>query len=47
MIKNAGGTDPCIEILPPKLDCFETVLKGECDATWICMGWEVGKVFKK
>ena len=28
------------ELLPPKLDCFEWVKRGDAEATWIFMGWE-------
>jgi NitT/TauT family transport system substrate-binding protein len=40
MIKNAGGVGDVIEILPPKLDCFDTVLRNDADATWVFMAWE-------
>ena len=40
LIKNAGGQGDSIEVLPPKLDCFEQVVSGACDATWVFMGWE-------
>jgi NitT/TauT family transport system substrate-binding protein len=40
MIKNAGGTGNVVEVLPPKLDCFDCVLRSEADATWIFAGWE-------
>lgn len=40
MIKNGGGLGTAIEVVPPKLDCFDHVLRGESDATWIFMGWE-------
>lgn len=40
MIKNAGGNGDVIEVIPPKLQCFDEVLNGNCDATWIFMGWE-------
>jgi hypothetical protein len=42
MIKNAGGVGDVIEVNPPKLDCFDVVLNGEADSTWVFMGWEVG-----
>ena len=40
MIRNAGGEGKPIEVVPPKLDCFDQVLSGECDSTWIFMNWE-------
>jgi len=40
MIRNAGGDGNVIEVNPPKLDCFDVVLKGEADSTWVFMGWE-------
>ena len=40
MIKNAGGVGDVNEVLPPKLDCFDAVLREEADATWVFMGWE-------
>lgn len=40
MIKNAGGEGTVVEVLPPKLQCFDSVLSGDCDATWVFMGWE-------
>ena len=35
-----GGGGGAVEVLPPKLDCFDHVLDGRCDATWVFMGWE-------
>lgn len=40
MIINAGGKGDVIEINPPKLDCFDSVLRHEADSTWIFTGWE-------
>jgi len=41
LIKNAGGgTMGAVEVLPPKLDCFEQVVNGTCDGTWVFEGWE-------
>ena len=40
LIKSAGGQGDSIEVLPPKLNCFEQVVQGSCDATWVFMGWE-------
>jgi ABC-type nitrate/sulfonate/bicarbonate transport system substrate-binding protein len=40
MIKDAGGEGTVIEVLPPKLECFDSVLNGDCQATWVFMGWE-------
>lgn len=39
-IKTKGGEADCIEIKPPKLDCFDSVMRGDADATWVFMGWE-------
>lgn len=47
MIKNAGGKGETIEVVPPKLQCFDEVLNGNCDATWIFMGWEGVQVRSK
>ena len=40
MIKNAGGTGDVIEVNPPKLDCFDAVLRNDADSTWIFTAWE-------
>jgi ABC-type nitrate/sulfonate/bicarbonate transport system substrate-binding protein len=40
MIKNAGGQGNVGEVHPPKLDCFDAMLRDGADATWIFMGWE-------
>lgn len=40
MIKNAGGKGSVVEVIPPKLACFDAVTSGEADATWVFMGWE-------
>lgn len=40
LIKQAGGFGQVIEVKPPKLDCFDAVLRDEADATWVFMCWE-------
>jgi ABC-type nitrate/sulfonate/bicarbonate transport system substrate-binding protein len=40
MIKADGGTGDYQELGLPMLGLWETVLKGEADATWVFMGWE-------
>ena len=40
MIRNSGGAGSVAEVLPPKLDCFDSVCRGDCDATWIFLAWE-------
>ena len=49
MIAKAYKADPALanttpkqttELLPPKLDCFDWVKRGDAEATWIFMGWE-------
>ncbi|GMH43533.1 hypothetical protein BSKO_11455 [Bryopsis sp. KO-2023] len=40
MIKNDGGSGDYKESTPPMLGIWNTLLKGEADATWVFMGWE-------
>ena len=40
MIKNAGGKGEVIETIPKKLDCFDALLRGDVDSTWIFLAWE-------
>jgi ABC-type nitrate/sulfonate/bicarbonate transport system substrate-binding protein len=40
LIKNAGGEGIIDEVLPPKLDCFDCVVRHEAEATWIFQAWE-------
>ena len=40
MIINSGGIGSVIEINPPKLDCFDAILRNDADSTWIFEGWE-------
>ncbi|EFJ42027.1 hypothetical protein VOLCADRAFT_110035 [Volvox carteri f. nagariensis] len=40
LIRNDGGAGDFKEITPPMLGIWETLLKGEADATWVFMGWE-------
>jgi ABC-type nitrate/sulfonate/bicarbonate transport system substrate-binding protein len=40
MIKQAGGSGAAVEITPPKLDCFDAVMRGDAEATWVFMAWE-------
>ncbi|KAJ1427498.1 NMT1/THI5 like domain-containing protein [Ochromonadaceae sp. CCMP2298] len=40
MIKQAGGKGVAVETAPPKLDCFDAVMRGDADATWVFMAWE-------
>ena len=40
IIKEAGGRDGVVEVVPPKFDCFEKLLAGEIDSTWIFPCWE-------
>ncbi|MBZ9779791.1 ABC transporter substrate-binding protein [Psychroflexus sp. CAK8W] len=40
MIKNDGGEGKHIKITPEKLGIWDTLLKGEADATWVFMPWE-------
>ena len=40
LVKNDGGDGNVIEVLPPKLDCFDAMLRGDAESTWIFLGWE-------
>ncbi|KAK9838417.1 hypothetical protein WJX84_005158 [Apatococcus fuscideae] len=40
LIRNDGGKGEFEEFTPPKLGIWDTILKGEADATWIFEGWE-------
>mmetsp|Transcript_14638 Transcript_14638/g.42847 ORF Transcript_14638/g.42847 Transcript_14638/m.42847 type:complete len:288 (-) Transcript_14638:1205-2068(-) len=40
MIVNDGGKGTYTESTPPMLGIWNTLLKGEADATWVFMGWE-------
>mmetsp|Transcript_12288 Transcript_12288/g.26508 ORF Transcript_12288/g.26508 Transcript_12288/m.26508 type:complete len:344 (-) Transcript_12288:392-1423(-) len=40
MIKNDGGRGVYIESTPPMLGIWNTLLKGQADATWVFLGWE-------
>lgn len=40
MIENDGGTGEYKEVVLPMLGIWDTLLKGEADATWVFMGWE-------
>lgn len=40
LVRREGGKEAVIEVRPPKLDCFDAMLRGEADATWIFQGWE-------
>jgi len=40
MIRQAGGMGEAIETTPPKLDCFDAVMRGDAEATWVFMAWE-------
>jgi hypothetical protein len=40
LIKADGGTGDFREDVPEKLGIWETLLKGEADATWVFRGWE-------
>jgi ABC-type nitrate/sulfonate/bicarbonate transport system substrate-binding protein len=40
LIQSAGGKGSIIEVDPPKLSCFESVIQNEADYTWIFLGWE-------
>jgi NitT/TauT family transport system substrate-binding protein len=39
LVRKDGGS-AVIEMKPPKLDCYDAMLRGEVDATWIFMNWE-------
>jgi hypothetical protein len=40
MIRNDGGKGEYTESTPPMLGIWNTLLKGEADATWVFLGWE-------
>lgn len=40
MIQNDGGAGDVVELFPPKLGVWDTLLAGEADATWVFMPWE-------
>lgn len=40
MIKADGGKGEFVESTPPMLGIWNTLLKGEADATWVFLGWE-------
>jgi ABC-type nitrate/sulfonate/bicarbonate transport system substrate-binding protein len=40
VVRRDGGKGDVIETNPPKLDCFDVVMRGEADATWIFEPWE-------
>ncbi|KAL6763127.1 NMT1/THI5 like-domain-containing protein [Haematococcus lacustris] len=40
LIRNDGGTGDFKEVTPPMLGIWNTLLKGEADATWVFLGWE-------
>ena len=40
MIQNAGGSGEYQELTPNKLGLWDAVVHGNCDATWVFMGWE-------
>lgn len=40
MIINSGGKGDVEEVNPPKLDCFDAVMRGDAESTWIFEGWE-------
>mmetsp|Transcript_19098 Transcript_19098/g.32768 ORF Transcript_19098/g.32768 Transcript_19098/m.32768 type:complete len:348 (-) Transcript_19098:373-1416(-) len=40
LIKNDGGRGEFVETTPPMLGIWETLLKGQADATWVFLGWE-------
>ena len=39
-VQNDGGKGNVIELVPPKLDCFDHVLRGDSEATWVFTAWE-------
>ncbi len=39
LIRNDGGKGVFEETVPPMLGIWDTLLKGEADATWVFMGW--------
>jgi ABC-type nitrate/sulfonate/bicarbonate transport system substrate-binding protein len=40
LVQNDGGKGSIQEVCPPRLDCFEHVLEGKADATWIFLPHE-------
>jgi ABC-type nitrate/sulfonate/bicarbonate transport system substrate-binding protein len=40
VIRADGGKGSVVEVTPPKLDCFQRVLDGDADATWIFLPHE-------
>lgn len=40
MIKFDGGSGDYLELTPDKLGIWETILRGDMDATWVFMHWE-------
>eukprot|EP00884_Botryococcus_braunii_P002766 jgi/Botrbrau1/12490/Bobra.0169s0037.1 len=40
LIRNDGGTGNFLEDTPAMLGIWETLVKGQADATWVFMGWE-------
>ena len=40
MVRNDGGAGNLKITYPEKLGIWETLLKGQCDATWIFLNWE-------
>ncbi|GLC40077.1 hypothetical protein PLESTM_000989800 [Pleodorina starrii] len=41
LIRNDGGSGEFAESTPPMLGIWDTLLKGEADATWVFMGWGI------
>jgi NitT/TauT family transport system substrate-binding protein len=37
---NGGNPSTLVDLQPPKLDCFDAVIRGEAEATWIFTAWE-------
>lgn len=40
MIRNDGGQGIFVQVYPPKLGIWNTLVHGQADATWVCMPWE-------
>lgn len=40
LVQGAGGKGDIVEAFPPRLNCFEEVLEGRADATWIFLPHE-------
>ncbi|GLI71364.1 hypothetical protein VaNZ11_016553 [Volvox africanus] len=40
LIRNDGGAGDFNESTPPMLSIWDSLLKGEADATWVFLGWE-------